>query len=88
MDAQVHQLEQADAAVVELTEQLMSVELKGRWHNKKMTVAERQERLRARISPPAVDGAAEVLYFVTGSGEMLQLLPPDDDEATPLASED
>jgi hypothetical protein len=85
LDAQAHQLEQADTAVAELTEQLMRVELKGRWHNKKMAVAERQERLRAQISPPTVDGAAEVLYLATASGEMLQLLPSEEDEPTQLA---
>jgi hypothetical protein len=88
LDAQAHELAQADAAVVELTEQLMRVKLKGRWHNKKVAVAERQERLRAQITPPTVDGAAEVLYLVTASGEMLQLLPSDEGEPTQLASDE
>lgn len=85
LDAEVHQIEQADAAVVELTEQLMLVELKGRWHNRDKSVAERQTRLRAQISPPTVDGDAELRYLVTASGEILQLLPSDEDGHTKLA---
>lgn len=87
LDAQAHQLEQADAAVVELTEQLMFVELKGRWHDREKALAGRQERLRAQISPPTVDGGAEVLYLVSASGEILQMLPSDEDEPTQLASD-
>lgn len=75
LDGQVHQLEHADATVVELTEQLMSIELKGRWHNRKKVVAERQARLRAQASSARVEGAAEVLFLTTDSGEILQLLP-------------
>lgn len=82
LDAQVHQLERADAAVLELTEQLSVVELKGRWHDRDKAVSERQRRLRARVSPSTVDSAAEVLYLATGSGEILELLPPDEDEPT------
>ena len=85
LDAQVHQLEHADAAVIGLTDQLMVVELSGRWHDREKSLAERQERLRAQISPPTVDGAAEVLYLVTASGEILQMLPSDEDKPTQLA---
>jgi len=85
LDAQAHQLEQADRAAGELTEQLMRVELKGRWRNKSRAVAERQKRLRAQIAPPTLDGAAEVLYLVPASGDMVQLLPSDEDEPTELA---
>jgi hypothetical protein len=85
LDAEVHQLEQADTAVVELTEQLSVVELKGRWHNRDKSVAGRQAKLRAQIAPASVDDTAEVLYLATGSGEILQLLPSEADEATHLA---
>ena len=84
LDAQVHQLEQADTAVAELTEQLCVVELKGRWHNRDKSVVERQAKLRAQIAPASVDDTAEVLYLATGSGEIRQLLPSDADEATQL----
>lgn len=88
LDAQVRQLEEAEAAVVELTDGLMLVELKGRWHNRKKKVAERQTRLRSQISSPAVGGGdeedVEVLYLATGSGELLQLLPHDEDEPAHL----
>ena len=82
LDAEVHQLEQADTAVVELTDELSVVELKGRWYNRDKSVAERQAKLRAQIAPASVDGTAEVLYLATGSGEILQVLPSDADEAT------
>jgi hypothetical protein len=82
LDAEADQLEQADTAVAELTEQLCLVELKGRWHNRDKSVAERQAKLRAQVAPASVDDAAEVLYLATGSGEIRQLLPSDADEAT------
>jgi hypothetical protein len=85
LDAEAHELEQADTAVAELTEQLSAVELKGRWHNRDKSVVERQAKLRAQIAPASVDETAEVLYLATGSGEILQLLPSDGDEATQLA---
>lgn len=88
LDAQVHELEQADAAVIELTDQLMLIELKGRWHNRSRSVAARQDRLRAQVSPPTVDSAAEVLYLVTASNEILQLLPSGEDESAQLALEE
>ena len=82
LDAEAHQLEQADTAVAELTEQLSVIELKGRWHNRDKSLAERQAKLRAQIAPASVDDTAEVLYLATGSGEIVQVLPPDADEAT------
>lgn len=85
LDAEVHQLEQADTAVAELTEQLSVAELKGAWHKRDKSVAERQAKLRAQIAPASVDDSAELLYLATGSGEILQVLPPDADEATQLA---
>jgi hypothetical protein len=85
MDAEAQQLEQADTAVAELTEQLSLVELKGPWHSRDKSVAERQSKLRAKIAPASVDDTAELLYLATDSGEILQLLPAEDDEATPLA---
>jgi hypothetical protein len=80
LDAEVHQLERADAAAVELTEQLSAVELKGRWHHRGKSIAGRQAEFRAQIASANVDDTAEVLYLATGSGEILQLLPSDDDD--------
>jgi hypothetical protein len=82
LDAEVLQLEQADTAAAELTEQLSVIELKGHWHNRDKSVAERQAKLRARIAPASIDDTAEVLYLATGSGEIRQLLRSDVDEAT------
>lgn len=83
LDAEVDQLEEAGAAATVLTEQLASVELKGRWHNRQKSIAERQTQLRAQIAPPSFDGDAEVQYLATESGEILQLLPAEEDPATP-----
>lgn len=82
MDAEAHQLERADTTVVELTEQLSVVELKGRWHDRDKSVAEHQAKLRAQIAPASVDDTAEVIYLATGSGDIVQVLPSDADEPT------
>ena len=87
LNAQVHELEQADSALGALTEQLSNVELKGRWHNREKWVAERQATLRARTSPASVDDDAEVLFLATGPGQILQLLPADAED-TPEPSSD
>jgi hypothetical protein len=79
LDAGVHQLKQADAAVVDLTEQLTRVELKGRWHNRDRSVVERQTQFRAQIAPPTLDAETELRYLVTDSGEILQLLASEED---------
>ncbi|WP_406193218.1 hypothetical protein OH807_02355 [Kitasatospora sp. NBC_01560] len=79
--SQVHQLEDADAAAAELTDRLTQVELKGRrWRDSDKSVAERQERFRAQVSPPGVDGDTEIRYLMTSSGEILQVLPPAEHE--------
>lgn len=85
LDAEGQQLEQADTAAVELTEQLSTVEVKGRWRDRDKSVAERQANLRAQIAPKGVDDTAEVLYLATGSGEILEVLPSVADEAPQLA---
>ena len=85
LDAEAHQLEQADTAVAELTEQVSVIELKGRWHNRDKSLAGRQAKLRDQIASASVDDTAEVLYLATGSGEIRQVLPPDADEAIQLA---
>jgi hypothetical protein len=87
LNAQVHELEQADSALGALTEQLSNVELKGRWHSREKSVAARQATLRARISPAGVDDDAEVLFLATGPHEILQLLPADAED-TPEPSSD
>ncbi|MEV2189769.1 hypothetical protein AB0I02_02020 [Streptomyces phaeochromogenes] len=80
LEARAHQLEDADAVVTDLTERLALVELKGRWYDSGKSVEARQERLRARISPLETDGDTEISYVVMPSGQMLQVLPPDEDE--------
>ena len=79
---EVHQLEQADADVVELTEKLMNLELKGRWHNRSGAVADRQKELREQISPPVLADDTELRYLLTAFGEILQLLPSNEEHRT------
>jgi hypothetical protein len=83
--SQVNQLEEADAVAAELTERLAHVELKGRWHDSDKSVTARQERLRAQVSPPGVDGDTDIRYLMTSSGQILQVLPSDEVEHTQLA---
>lgn len=85
LESQVNQLEEADAIAAELTERLAHVELKGRWRDSDKSVATRQERLRAQVSPPRVDGDTEIRYLMTSSGQILQVLPSDEAEHTQLA---
>jgi hypothetical protein len=82
LESQVNQLQEADADAAELTERLAHVELKGRWHDTEKSVAARQERLRAQVSPPGVDGDVEIRYLMTSSGQILQVLPSDEAERT------
>ncbi|MET4642381.1 hypothetical protein ABID95_002108 [Streptomyces atratus] len=86
--SQVHQLEDADAVATELTERLTQVELKGRWRDSDKSVATRQERFRAQVSPPKIDGDTEIRYLMTSSGELLQVLPPAEDEPLQLAQDE
>ncbi|MEU8527340.1 MULTISPECIES: hypothetical protein [Streptomyces] len=79
-ETQVHQLETTAAAATELTEKLGRLELKGRWYDTDKSVAARQERLRARVSPPRVEGDTEIRYVTTSSGEIRQVLPPEEAE--------
>ncbi|WP_108933334.1 hypothetical protein [Streptomyces ardesiacus] len=88
VEAQVQELEDADAVAIELTERLTQVELKGRWRDSSKSVAARQERLRARVSPPRINGDTENCYVMTSSGQILQVLAPDEDEPLQLAQDE
>jgi hypothetical protein len=85
LDAEARQLEQAHTAMAELTERLSAVELKGRWYNRDKSVVGRQAELRAQIVPADVADTAEVLFLSTDSGEILQVLPSEANEASQLA---
>lgn len=88
LESQAHQLEDADAVATELTERLTQVELKGRWRDSEKSVAARQESLRARVSPPRIDGDTEIRYVMASSGQILQVLPPNEDEPLQLAQDE
>lgn len=88
LDSQVRQLEEADRATAALTERLTQVELKGRWHTRAKKVTERQAWIREQVRPPGAGDSVEVLYLASPSGELLQLLPPEDGESCPPPSED
>ncbi|MEV7617791.1 hypothetical protein [Streptomyces sp. NPDC089799] len=82
LESQAHLLEEAEAISAELTERLGRVELKGRWYDTDKSVAARQEQLRAQVCPPPVDGETEIRYLLSASGELLQVLPSQE-EADP-----
>lgn len=88
LDSQVRQVEEADSATAALTERLAQVELKGRWHTRAKKVTERQAWIREQVRPSAASDSVEVLYLASPSGELLQLLPPEDGESAPPPSED
>ncbi|WP_022890255.1 hypothetical protein [Agromyces italicus] len=86
-EQEARELEAAEGAAEELTERLQSIELKGRWQDritgrvyKDKSVAARQARLRAQVTPAPVEGETELLYTVNSSGELLQLVPLDEDD--------
>lgn len=80
LDSQVHELEDADIVAAAITTMLTEVQLKGRWHDGDKAVAEKQQRLRALASPPAVDDATELLFLRTATGEIVQVIPSSEDE--------
>lgn len=87
MDVQVRELEEAEAAETELTDGLAHLELRGRWYESTKAVEAHGELLRARISPPQIDDGPEVRYLLTSSGEILQVLPPREDESREVGPE-
>ena len=85
----VEALDRAETTCDELTSRLNSVEFKWRWRDgvagrfrgADASIAARQERFRARIAPPTVDGTDETLeYVVLPSGEIRQVVTAEDDE--------
>ncbi|MDW5330663.1 hypothetical protein R6Y94_43680 [Plantactinospora sp. KLBMP9567] len=88
LESQVHQLDEADTISAGLTERLTQIELKGRWYDSDKSVVARQEQLRAQVSPPRVDGDTEIRYLMTSSGQILQLLPSNEDEPLKLPGDE
>lgn len=87
LESQVEQLDKADAILAELTVSLTQIELKGRWRDSDKSVAARQEKLRGQVSPPAVDDDTEIRFLMTPSGEILQVLPSEEDVPAPIAED-
>lgn len=87
LESQVHELDEADAIAAELTERLTHIELKDRWYDFDDSAAARQEQLRAQVAPPRVDSDTEIVYLLKPSGEILQVLPSEEDEAAPIAQD-
>lgn len=94
------QLVEAEAIEASMTDRLREIELKGRWRDRvkdrlfksDKSVEARQARLRSKVLPaaPGVDPAtddAELRYVATVSGEILQVLPPQEDLETDAARE-
>lgn len=79
IDNQMHLLEQTEVAAVELTEKLTQLEFKGGWFDSDSWVALRQIEFREKIAPRSVDRSPELLYLSTASGQVFQLLSPEED---------
>ena len=81
LDSQVHQVEEADRAAASITEQLTTIELKGRWHDSVKSVTKRQEQIRAlAASPTGEEDDVELLFLSTADGEIVQVISVDDDD--------
>lgn len=79
LDSQAHQLEEADRAAASITEQLTTIELKGRWHDSAKSVTKRQEQIRAlAASPTGEEHDVELLFLSTADGEIVQVISVDD----------
>lgn len=56
-------------------------------HDSENSEAARQKQPRGQVSPPEVDGDTEVRFLLTPSGEILQVLPSEEDEPVPIVQE-
>jgi hypothetical protein len=70
--ADVRRAENREAQV---TEALTTLELTGRWHKTKKSIAGRQTAFRERVTPPRIDPPDTVQYIALPSGEIHQLVP-------------
>ena len=81
VDSQVHQLEEAELDVADITTLLTDIKLKGGWS---IPIAVRkQELLRALAAPPAFDSDPELLFLRTASGEIVQVISTDEKNEEP-----
>lgn len=74
----------AESREAQVTEALTTLELTGRWHKTKKSIAGRQTAFRERVAPPRIDPPDTVQYLALPSGEIHQLVPVDaqfDEEA-------
>jgi hypothetical protein len=86
--SQAKQLEESEVALAQLNSNLRNVALKGRWHDRIVdrvrssdrSVAAREDRFHAEFAElPKVEGDAELTFIMTPTGDLLQVLPAEDD---------
>lgn len=70
-------VKQAESLEAQVTETLITLELTGRWHETKKSIAGRQIAFRERVTPPRIDPPDTVQYIALPSGEIHQLVPID-----------
>lgn len=68
-------VKQAESREAQVTEALTTMELSGRWHETKKSVARRQTAVRELVTPPRIDPPDTVQYVALPSGEIHQLVP-------------
>lgn len=84
LERQAADVKQAESREAQVTEALTTLELTGRWHETKKSIAGRQTAFRERVTPPRIDPPDTVQYLALPSGEIHQLVPVDaqfDEEA-------
>ena len=82
MESQAQNIELAEGEAAHLAEQLSTVELKGRWHDKGIErlkpadkkIAAKQKKLRAQIAAPVVDQETELNFIMLPNGEIMQAI--------------
>ncbi|TQS94378.1 hypothetical protein EU811_00900 [Arthrobacter sp. TS-15] len=67
----------AESIEAQVTEALTTLELTGRWHEAKKSIAGRQTAFRERFTHPQIDPPGTVQYLALPSGEIHQLVPVD-----------
>ncbi|MBC6495130.1 hypothetical protein [Microbacterium sp. 4-7] len=86
--SQAKQLEETEVALAQLNSNLGNVALKGRWHDRIVdrvrssdrSVAAREDRFHAEFAElPKAEGDAELTFIMTPTGDLLQVLPAEDD---------
>jgi hypothetical protein len=75
LERRAAEVQQAENFEAQITATLTTLEVTGRWHDTKKSIADRQTALRERVTPPQIDPPDSVQYLALPSGEIHQLVP-------------